>query len=84
MRTFFNILEPYHFEWNDLCAGATLINVILIIIFGLSISWFGLFIAIIGLVKDFTNTNRHFNDVIMHTSTLVLNSYFLLLYYGLA
>ena len=82
MKDFFNITSPYKFEWNDLRAAVTLLNVILIMIFGLSISWFGLLIAIIGLVKDFTS-DRHINGILMHLSTLVLNIYFLSVYYGL-
>ena len=82
MKNFFNILEPYRFEWNDLRASATLINVILIMIFGLSISWFGLFVAIFGFVKDLTS-DRHVNGMLMHISGIVLNCYFLGMYYGL-
>ena len=82
MKDFFNITSPYKFEWNDLRAAVTLLNVILIMIFGLSISWFGLFIAVVGLVKDFTS-DRHINGILMHLSTLVLNIYFLSMYYGL-
>ena len=82
MKDFFNITSPYKFEWNDLRAAVTLLNVILIMIFGLSISWFGLLIAVIGLVKDFTS-DRHINEILMHLSTLVLNIYFLSMYYGL-
>lgn len=82
MKDFFNITSPYKFEWNDLRAAVTLLNVILIMIFGLSISWFGLLIAIIGLIKDFTS-DRHINGILMHLSTLVLNIYFLSVYYGL-
>jgi len=82
MKDFFNITSPYKFEWNDLRAAVTLLNVILIMIFGLSISWFGLLIAVIGLIKDFTS-DRHINGILMHLSTLVLNIYFLSVYYGL-
>jgi len=82
MKDFFNITSPYKFEWNDLRAAVTLLNVILIMIFGLSISWFGLLIAMIGLIKDFTS-DRHINGILMHLSTLVLNIYFLSVYYGL-
>ena len=81
VKQFFNINEPYRFEWNDLRCAATLINVILIMIFGLSISWLGLGIAIVGLVKDFTS-DRHLNSIVMHLSTAALNIYFLTLLYG--
>lgn len=81
MKKFFKIETPYQFEWNDLRAGIQIINVILIMIFGLSISWFGLALAIFGLVKDFT-TDRHINSILMHTSSAILNIYFLTLLYS--
>lgn len=76
MKKFFKIEEAYKFEWNDLRAGITFINVILIMIFGLSIAWFGLIIALIGLIKDFT-TDRRINGILMHFSSVILNVYFL-------
>lgn len=80
MRAFFNIETAYKFEWNDLRCFITIINVILIMIYGLSISWFGLTIAIIGIIKDLT-IDRHINGLLMHISSVVLNIYFLLLLY---
>ena len=80
MRKFFNIEGAYKFEMNDLRALIQVINVALIIMFGLSVSWFGLTIAVCGLVKDFT-TDRHFNGIIMHLASAVLNIYFLTLLY---
>ena len=80
MRDFFSITEPFRFEWNDLRAFIQLLNVILIMIFGLSVSWFGLAIAIFGVVKDMSQ-HRHINDIIMHMSGVVLNVYFLTLLY---
>ena len=76
MKNFFNITDNYRFEWNDLRCFATVINVILIMIFGLSIAWFGLAIAAIGIIKDLT-TDRRINGILMHFSTLILNIYFL-------
>lgn len=81
MKKFFNITEPYRFEMNDLRAGIQLLNVILIMRFGLSTSWFGLIVAVCGLIKDFT-TDRHINSILMHTSSTVLNIYFLNLLYN--
>lgn len=80
MKEFFGIEEPYKFEWNDLRAGIQIINVVLIMIYGLSVSWFGLAIALFGIIKDLTN-HRHINDLLMHVSTAVLNIYFLTLLY---
>ena len=80
MRRFFNIEGAYKFEMNDLRALIQVINVALIIKFGLSISWFGLTLAVFGLVKDFT-TDRHLNGIVMHIASAVLNIYFLTLLY---
>lgn len=81
MKEFFKIEEKYAFEWNDLRSFITVINVILIMIFGLSISWFGLAVAAFGIIKDLT-IDRHVNGLVMHAANAVLNSYFLLLFYG--
>lgn len=80
MREFFNIETSYRFEMNDLRAVIQVINVILIMIFGLSVSWFGLALAVFGLIKDFA-TDRHLNSITMHTASMVLNIYFLTLLY---
>lgn len=81
MKEFFGIEKPYTFEWNDLRCVVTIINVVLIMIFGLSISWFGLAVAVFGLVKDFTS-DRHISGILMHLSSMALNIYFLILLYS--
>lgn len=80
MKNFFKINEPYKFEWNDLRAFITVINVILIMIYGLSIAWFGLAVAAVGIIKDLT-TDRRINGLCMHLANIVLNVYFLVLFY---
>ena len=80
LKEFFKIEGGYKFEWNDLRAFITTINVVLIMIYGLSISWFGLAVAAIGIVKDLT-TDRRINGLVMHLSNVVLNVFFLVLYY---
>lgn len=82
MKNFFNINAKYAFEWNDLRAVITIINVVLIMCFGLSIAWFGLAVAVLGLIKDLA-IDRRINGMIMHLANIVLNTYFLLAYYGL-
>ena len=62
----------YKFEWNDLRALTTLVNVVLIMIYGLSISWFGLGIAILGMIKDLTDKEFRWNGFIMHLSNAIL------------
>ena len=81
MKKFFRIEENYKFEWNDLRCFITVVNVILIMIYGLSISWFGLAVALLGIVKDLT-TDRKINGLLMHCSNAILNIYFLLMFYN--
>lgn len=76
MKQFFGIKSAYRFEYNDLRALITVINVILIMKFGLSIAWFGLMVASIGLLKDIV-LDRHINGMIMHFANVVLNLFFL-------
>ena len=81
MKNFFRIESEYKFEWNDLRCFITVVNVILIMMYGLSIAWFGLGVAAIGVIKDLT-TDRRINGLIMHLANVSLNIYFLLIYYG--
>lgn len=76
MKKFFKIESKYKFEWNDLRALATVANVVLIMFFGLSIAWFGLGIALVGIIKDLT-TDRHINGLVMHLAGVALNIFFL-------
>jgi len=64
------------FEWNDLRAFITVINVLLIMKFGLSIAWFSLGVASLGLLKDIT-VDKKVNGAVMHLANMVLNIYFL-------
>ena len=81
VKKFFNITEAYKFEMNDLRAVIQVINVALIIVYGLSVAWFGLALAVFGLIKDLT-TDRHINSIVMHLAGAVLNINFLILLYG--
>jgi hypothetical protein len=80
VKEFFKINEPFRFEYNDIRALITVINVVLIMIFGLSIAWFGLAVALIGTVKDL-KIDRHINGLVMHLASVALNIYFLILLY---
>ena len=71
------MVKKYQFEWNDLRAFITVINVVLIIMYGLSIAWFGLAVASFGLVKDIT-VDKKINSVIMHSANVALNIFFIL------
>lgn len=76
IKNFFNIKTAYKFEWNDLRTLITVINVILIMKYGLSIAWFGLAVAVIGMVKELTG-NRHINCLVSYLATIALNVYFI-------
>lgn len=76
IKQFFKIEKRYTFEWNDLRAVIQLINVVLIMLFGLQVSWFGLAVAVFGLIKDLTS-DRHINGIAMHLASIVLNVYFI-------
>lgn len=76
MRKFFKIETPYRFEWNDLRAFITIINITLIMIYGLSIAWFGLAVAAIGVIKDLL-IDRRLNGLCMHLANVALNIFFL-------
>ena len=80
MKHFFGLDKAYKFEWNDLRAFITVINVMLIMIYGLSISWFGLAVAFIGVIKDLA-VDHKVNGLIMHIANIALNIYFLILLY---
>ena len=80
MKEFFSINEPFRFEWNDIRAFIQVLNVILIMIFGLQVSWFGLAIAFFGVCKDLSQ-RRHINEMVMHLAGVALNIYFLVLLY---
>ena len=80
LKKFFYIEGPYRFEWNDLRAAITIINVILIMLFGLQVAWFGLAIAAFGVFKDLSS-HRHINDLLIHCSGVLLNGYFLYMLY---
>ena len=78
VKEFFGIESDYKFEYNDLRALITVVNVILIMIYGLSIAWFGLAVAGIGVVKDLT-IDRRINGLVMHLANVALNLYFIIL-----
>lgn len=78
IKKFFKIETAYRFEWNDLRTLITVLNVILIMKFGLTVAWFGLIIAVLGIVKEMTG-NRHINCLVSYLATIALNVYFITL-----
>lgn len=80
MKKFFNITaNKYIFDYNDIRCLLTLINVILVITFGLSVAWIGLAIAIFGTVRDMVCEERKINSTIQHLTMIILNVYFVTL-----
>lgn len=77
VKNFFRIEGAYKFEWNDLRAVITILNVVLIMIFGLSIAWFGLAVAAVGVIKDLI-VDRRISGLVMHLANVVLNLYFII------
>lgn len=76
-KTFFNITtNRYIFDYNDVRCLLTLFNVTMIIIFGLSVAWIGLSIAIFGTIRDMVIEDRKLNSTIIHLTNIVLNLYF--------
>lgn len=74
----------FKFELGDLRALITVVNVMLIMRFGLSIAWFGLVIAGLGLVMDGIkwwkmSTDFRVNSCIIHCANVILNIYFMTL-----
>lgn len=78
IKNFFKIETAYSFEWNDLRSILTVINVILVMMYGLSIAWFGLAIGVFGMIKELSG-NRHINCLVSYLATIALNIYFLTL-----
>lgn len=74
--------KKFKLEFNDIRAVITVVNVVLIMAFGLSIAWFGLAVAILGLLKDIV-IDRKINGSVMHLANTALNVYFLLMFYGI-
>ena len=81
VKEFFKIEGKYKPEYNDLRAFITVINVALIMVYGLSIAWFGLAVAAIGVIKDLA-VDRHINGLVMHIANVALNLYFIILLYN--
>jgi len=73
--------KKYTFEMNDIRAIWQVLNVILVMQFGLVISWFGLGLATAGLIGDFLKPaqDKRLNSFIMHGAGMVLNAYLLTL-----
>lgn len=80
MKKFFNITaDRYIFDYNDIRCLLTLINVVMIMIFGLSVAWIGLAIAIFGTIRDMICEERKINSTIQHLTMIILNVYFVTL-----
>lgn len=81
MRKFFNITKSYEFDWGDVDAVTTFINLVLIVAIGFYASFFGMAVAVFGIGRDLF-IHRRINGLAIHLTTLILNFYFLLLLFG--
>ena len=69
LKNFLNLNGNYCFEIGDWYALTMVVNVLLVVLLGLSASWFGLAIAIVNIGYDLRNKHRHINDFILHLSS---------------
>jgi len=77
IKKFFNITAPHYiFDYNDIRVILTLFNVIMIMVFGLSVAYIGLTIAVFGFIRDMIIEERKINSTIQHVSMIILNCYF--------
>lgn len=77
MKKIFNITaDRYVFDFNDIRVALTVLNVILILRFGLSVAWIGLAIAVFGTIRDMVCEERKINSTIQHAMMIILNAYF--------
>ena len=76
MKHYFGLEKKYEFDWNDLSAFFTVLNVILVMTYGLSIAWFGLALAVVGLVKVLL-VDHKINLLIMKIALIIMNAYFI-------
>ena len=75
MKNYFQLCLPYRFEWNDVFALANFINTLLVTKFGLAV-------CVACMIDDVIEVRR-INLTFLHFSIAILNSYFLLMYYGI-
>ena len=80
MKKYFELTTPYRFEWNDWVGPANILNLFLVIKFGLVASWFGLIVNLACVVYDIIIVRR-INLTVLHLSIVLLNAYFLGMFY---
>lgn len=76
IKEFFNIKDSYTFDFNDIRCLLTVFNVVMIMVFGLSVAYIGLAIAVFGTIRDMVCEERRVNSTIQHFAMVVLNCYF--------
>ena len=58
-------------EFNDVRCALTLLNVVLVLLFGVSFAWIGLAVAVFGIAKDIV-TRDHINSYIIHAANMIM------------
>lgn len=64
-------------EWNNYRCFLSILNALLVVIFGYSTLWITLCIAILGIIKD-VSVDKKNNSFIMHLTNTILSIYFLI------
>ena len=72
------VVQNYKFDLNDIRAGFTVLNVVLVILFGWAGCLLGFCIAFIGIIRDFVKKKK-INSYVIHVSNCILNIYLMLL-----
>lgn len=58
-------------EINNVRCILTIINAVLILTYGISFAWIGLFVAAFGIIKDMI-TGMNTNELVMHGSNVIM------------
>lgn len=77
----YELTRKYRFEWGDFATLGYAVNIFLIVALGLSAAWFGLALGLVNLVHEII-VGKRISGLASVVLTIVLNLYFLLLYYG--
>ena len=72
------VVQNYKFDLNDIRAGFTVLNLVLVILFGAAGCLLGFCIALVGVIRDIVKKKK-VNSYIIHISNCILNIYLMIL-----